>query len=49
MPELPDILAYIHAIEARIVARPIEQIRLASPFLLRTVEPSPAEVQGRRQ
>jgi formamidopyrimidine-DNA glycosylase len=47
MPELPDIVAYIDALESRIVAQPLEQIRLASPFLLRTVEPSITEVAGR--
>jgi formamidopyrimidine-DNA glycosylase len=47
MPELPDISAYIDALESRIVAQPIERIRLASPFLLRTVDPSPAEIEGR--
>ena len=47
MPELPDISAYIDALQSRIVAQPIEHIRLASPFLLRTVDPSPAEVEGR--
>ncbi len=48
MPELPDITAYITALEPRIVGEPIEHIRLASPFLLRTVEPSLASVEGRR-
>ncbi|MGB8582568.1 MAG: DNA-formamidopyrimidine glycosylase family protein [Candidatus Sulfotelmatobacter sp.] len=47
MPELPDIAAYIGALESRIVAQPIEQIRLASPFLLRTVQPPLASVEGR--
>jgi len=47
MPELPDIVAYIHALESRIVAQAIQQIRLASPFLLRTAEPSITEVEGR--
>jgi formamidopyrimidine-DNA glycosylase len=46
MPELPDIVAYIHALESRIVAQPIRQIRLASPFLLRTAEPPITEVEG---
>jgi formamidopyrimidine-DNA glycosylase len=46
MPELPDIAAYIHALESRILAQPVEKIRLASPFLLRTVEPSTAEIEG---
>jgi formamidopyrimidine-DNA glycosylase len=47
MPELPDIAAYITALEARIVAQPIERVRLASPFLLRTVQPPLSDVQGR--
>jgi hypothetical protein len=36
MPELPDIAAYIGALEPRIVAQPIERVRLASAFLLWT-------------
>jgi formamidopyrimidine-DNA glycosylase len=47
MPELPDIAAYISALEARILAQPIEQVRLASPFLLRTAEPPITSVEGR--
>jgi len=47
MPELPDIAAYITALEPRIVARPIERVRLASPFLLRTAQPPISEVAGR--
>jgi len=47
MPELPDIAAYISALEPRIVAQPIEQVRLASAFLLRTVQPPLASVEGR--
>jgi formamidopyrimidine-DNA glycosylase len=47
MPELPDITAYISALESRIVGQPIEQIRLASPFLLRTAQPPLASVEGR--
>jgi formamidopyrimidine-DNA glycosylase len=47
MPELPDIAAYISALEPRIVAQPIEQIRLASPFLLRTAQPPIKHVEGR--
>src|SRR5690348_10698959 len=48
MPELPDISAYITALELRIIGEPIEHVRLASPFLLRTVEPPIASVEGRR-
>ena len=47
MPELPDIAAYITALEQRIVGQSIERVRLASPFLLRTVEPPLANVEGR--
>jgi formamidopyrimidine-DNA glycosylase len=47
MPELPDIAAYLTALEARIVGQPIQQIRLASPFLLRTAHPPLASVEGR--
>jgi formamidopyrimidine-DNA glycosylase len=47
MPELPDITAYIHALEPRIVGQPIEQIRLSSPFLLRTADPPITEIVGK--
>jgi formamidopyrimidine-DNA glycosylase len=47
MPELPDISAYITALESRIVGQPMTRIRLASPFLLRTVEPPLASAEGR--
>jgi len=47
MPELPDIAAYITALETRIVARPLVRVRLASPFLLRTAQPPIKSVEGR--
>jgi formamidopyrimidine-DNA glycosylase len=47
MPELPDIAAYITALEARILDKPLERVRLASVFLLRTVDPPLASVEGR--
>jgi formamidopyrimidine-DNA glycosylase len=47
MPELPDIAAYISALEPRIIGQPIKQVRLASPFLLRTVQPPITDVEGR--
>lgn len=47
MPELPDIAAYISALEPRIVAQAIGRVRLLSPFLLRTAEPPIANVEGR--
>jgi formamidopyrimidine-DNA glycosylase len=47
LPELPDITAYLDALEARIVGQPLNRIRLASPFLLRTIDPPVAELEGR--
>ncbi|HZT38591.1 MAG TPA: DNA-formamidopyrimidine glycosylase family protein [Bryobacteraceae bacterium] len=47
MPELPDIIAYLHALKPRILNQTLERVRLASPFLLRTIEPPLAEVEGR--
>jgi formamidopyrimidine-DNA glycosylase len=47
MPELPDIAAYMTALEPRIVGQRIEHVRLASPFLLRTVQPPLTDVEGR--
>ena len=48
MPELPDILLYIHALEPRVVGRRLETIRLVAPFLLRSVGTPIAAAQGRR-
>lgn len=47
MPELPDIAAYISAVESRIVGQPLQRIRLASPFLLRTAQPPLTSAEGR--
>src|SRR5437016_5165280 len=47
MPELPDITAYIDALESRIVGQPLERVRLASAFLLRTVQPPLNSVEGK--
>jgi formamidopyrimidine-DNA glycosylase len=48
MPELPDIAAYISAIEARVLGQALERVRLASVFLLRTVDPPLESVEGRK-
>jgi formamidopyrimidine-DNA glycosylase len=48
MPELPDISAYLGALEPRIVGRELKRVRLGSPFLLRTVEPPLSEVEGQK-
>ena len=47
MPELPDVEAYLAALRSRIVGARLERIRLANPFILRSVDPPPAEVSGR--
>jgi len=47
MPELPDIVAYISALESRIIGQPLQRTRLASAFLLRTSQPPLASVEGR--
>jgi len=47
MPELPDITAYICALETRIVGETLERVRLGSVFLLRTVDPPLSAVEGK--
>ena len=47
MPELPDIAAYISALEPRIIGQRLERVRLASVFLVRTADPPIASVDGR--
>jgi formamidopyrimidine-DNA glycosylase len=47
MPELPDIAAYISALEPRIIGQPLLRVRVASAFLLRTAQPPLASVEGR--
>jgi formamidopyrimidine-DNA glycosylase len=46
VPELPDITAYIGALESRVIGQPLLHVRLASAFLLRTVDPPLASVEG---
>jgi formamidopyrimidine-DNA glycosylase len=48
MPELPDIAAYLSAIDKRIIGERLVGIRIASPFLLRTVSPPPSALEGKR-
>jgi len=47
MPELPDITAYLTALDKRIVGQPLEKVRLGSPFLLRTADPPLADTYGK--
>lgn len=46
MPELPDVVVYIERLRPRIEGQPLQRVRLASPFLLRSVEPSLDTVTG---
>ncbi|MFY9234698.1 MAG: DNA-formamidopyrimidine glycosylase family protein [Fimbriimonadaceae bacterium] len=46
MPELPDVVAYIEALEKRILGQELRKIRLLTPFVLRTVSPSPNDLEG---
>jgi formamidopyrimidine-DNA glycosylase len=48
VPELPDVTVYVEALARRVVGEPLERVRLASPFLLRSVEPPLAAAEGRR-
>jgi len=48
MPELPDIVVYIDSLRARVSGRLLEKVRLASPFLLRSVDPPLREADGKR-
>ena len=48
MPELPDIVVYIEALQARIVGQRLEHVRLLNPFLLRTANPPMSAAEGRQ-
>jgi formamidopyrimidine-DNA glycosylase len=48
MPELPDIAAYISALEPRILDKPLERVRVSGISLLRTAQPPLAAAEGRR-
>ena len=48
MPELPDIVVYIKALEKRIQGSILERVRIASPFLLRTAVPPLSSVEGKK-
>jgi formamidopyrimidine-DNA glycosylase len=48
VPELPDITIYLEALERRVLHQALREIRLASPFLVRTVVPPAVEAHGRQ-
>jgi formamidopyrimidine-DNA glycosylase len=48
MPELPDVTVYIEALSERVLNRPIEKIRIASPFVLRSFDPPVTAAEGKK-
>jgi len=47
MPELPDVSVYVEALEKRLLGQPLLKVRLTSPFVLRTFDPPPSELEGK--
>jgi formamidopyrimidine-DNA glycosylase len=47
MPELPDVLVYIEALRTRVVGQTLIRLPLSSPFVLRSVDPPVAAIEGR--
>ena len=47
MPELPDIVTYLHALRERIVGKTLLKLQIRSPFLVRTVEPDLMTLEGK--
>ena len=48
MPEFPDIVVYLEALEQRILNQTLDRVQIASPFLLRTAEPPLTSVNGKK-
>ena len=48
MPALPEITAYVRALEQRVVGQVVETVRIRTPSLLRTFDPRVSELEGRR-
>jgi formamidopyrimidine-DNA glycosylase len=48
MPELPDVTVYVEAIAKRVIDQPLLKLRLGNPFVLRTVDPPPSDLTGKR-
>jgi formamidopyrimidine-DNA glycosylase len=48
VPELPDVTVYVESIERRIAGATLNRIRFLNPFVLRSVDPSPSDVEGKR-
>ena len=47
MPELPDVALYVEHLTRRLAGRTLERVRVASPFLLRTVAPPLSSAEGK--
>src|SRR5437870_4866551 len=47
MPELPDIVVYLEALQSRVVGERLDRVRIASPLLLRSVDPPLEQLAGR--
>jgi len=48
MPELPDVTVYVEALRERLIGQSLTRLRVASPFILRTVEPAASQLEGKR-
>jgi formamidopyrimidine-DNA glycosylase len=48
MPEFPDIVIYLEALDRRILGQTLEHVTLGSPFLLRTVDPPISSLSGKK-
>jgi formamidopyrimidine-DNA glycosylase len=47
MPELPDVVVYLECLQRRVAGQVLQRVRVSSPFLLRSVQPPPAEAEGK--
>ena len=47
MPELPDIELYLNALAPRVLHQPLERLRIGNPFIIRSIEPAAARIEGR--
>src|SRR5581483_6465320 len=47
MPELPDVVVYIEALERRVVGQKLERVRIVSPFVLRSADPPISAAEGK--
>ena len=48
MPELPDVVVYVEALERRVIGQPLLHVRLCNPFVLRTALPPIGDAEGKR-